>query len=244
VRLEGARAERVNALSATAVRALDAYGGQQLWREASRVEATLSAGGLAFKLKGRRALNHDEVCVDLSRLFVRQASPTEGTTAVLDGHSVRIEDNSGNVIEARADPRSRFPYGRRAFRWDDLDMAYFAAYAAWNYFSLPRLLLREDIRWSESAAGVLYATFPREIPTHSRRQRFIFNTQTGLLRQHDYTAQVFGSWARAANIVQEHTTGTQSIPYASRRRVTPRAFGRPLPGPALVWIHVHDWRIK
>ena len=35
-------------------------------------------------------------------------------------------------------------------------------------------------------------------------QRFRMDPATGLLVQHDYTAEVFGNWAKAANVVLVH----------------------------------------
>ena len=163
--------------------------------------------------------------------------------AVLDGNSVRIESSSGEVLERRDDPRRFFPYGRRTFRWDDLDLAYFACYASWNYQILPALLLRDDITWKQISDTTLEARFPPEIPTHSPLQRFHFDAATGLLQQHDYTALVFASWARAANVVLELGV-SDGIHYPSRRRVTPRrGDGQPRNFPLLVGIEIEDWRL-
>lgn len=231
-------------LSPTARRALEAYGGEERWRTASAVEATLSAGGLAFRLKWQRPLQLLHVRAAVARPH-SELRPIDraGHTGILDGLSVRIEDAAGNVIASREDPRGQFPYGRRLFRWDSLDQTYFSGYATWNYLTLPALLLRDDIEWSEPAPGMLEARFPLHLPTHSQQQRFHFDSETGLLRQHDYTAEVFGGWAKAAHVILEHGSWN-GMPFPSRRRVTPRGpSGRPLPGPTLVWIEVHEWRL-
>ncbi len=47
------------------------------------------------------------------------------------------------------------------------------------------------------------ATFPAELPTHSRIQDFYFDVQHRL-RRLDYTAEVVGSWARAAHMCEEY----------------------------------------
>jgi hypothetical protein len=167
----------------------------------------------------------------------------EGNTAVLEGTTVRLEDASGQVVAERADPRRHFPYGRRLLWWDRLDRAYFSAYALWNYLTFPALLLRDDIGWVELGANRLEASFPASVPTHCARQVFHFEEATARLARHDYTAEVFGGWARAANVVIEHRAW-EGIPYPSHRRVTPAgAGGKPLPMPVLVDIHVHSWRL-
>jgi hypothetical protein len=40
-------------MTPTAEKAIEAYGGRQLWSEATRLEAEFSASGLAFTLKRR-----------------------------------------------------------------------------------------------------------------------------------------------------------------------------------------------
>jgi hypothetical protein len=167
-----------------------------------------------------------------------------GRRAVLDGSAlVRTEKADATVVTSRENPRSFFPGGRRRFRWDELDLAYFAGYAAWNYVTFPALLLRNDVAWTQLSETTLEATFQPTVPTHSPVQRFHFDRETALLRQHDYTAEVFGDWAAAANAVLEHGTW-EGIPYPSKRRVTPRRpDGTPRPLPLLVGIDVRDWRL-
>ncbi|HUF53071.1 MAG TPA: hypothetical protein VMR52_04770 [Dehalococcoidia bacterium] len=156
---------------------------------------------------------------------------------------MRIESADGNVLASRDEPRKYFPGGRRRFRWDDLDFLYFAGYACWNYVTFPALLLRDDIEWSEVSNTTLEAKFPASIPTHSPVQQFQFDPQTALLRQHDYTAEVFGDWAHAANVVLKHGT-SDGIPYPSKRWVTPRrADGTPRQFPLLVGIEITDWHL-
>jgi hypothetical protein len=87
------------------------------------------------------------------------------------------------------------------------------------------------------------ATFGPGIPSHSAVQRFHFDPETGLLRQHDYTAEVFGGWAKAANVVLAHGEW-DGVPYPSRRWVTPRKpDGKPRRFPLLVGIEISDWRL-
>ena len=145
-----------------------------------------------------------------------------GESGVLRGGDViSREPARAERSAAGRNARAFFPYGRRIFWWDSLDQTYFAGYALWNYLVFPALLLREDIRWQEPGPNRLMAAFPGSIPTHSPVQEFLFDPTSGLLQQHNYTAEVMGGWARAANVIVEHGAWN-GIPYPSHRRVTPR----------------------
>ena len=163
-------------MNSIAEKALNAYGGREVWTESKRIEAEVSVHGLAFTLKRRPFFKHAKIAMDIARPYSRLTpiGKEAGITGVLDGHDVRLEDQHGEIISERKDARSYFPAGRRLLYWDDLDMAYFANYAFWNYFTLPALLMRTDIQWTEIEPGWLEAIFPDEIPTHNTKQRFRF----------------------------------------------------------------------
>lgn len=225
-------------------RVLQAYGGESKWRNATAVEAVVSCGGASFAMKWRKPFHRIEVFADVKNPYIR-FSPinSKGHVAALRGESVQIETPNGTVLASRKEPRKLFPSGRRTLWWDDLDQAYFAGYALWNYLVFPALLLRNDIQWIPVSETILEARFPDHIPTHCRTQQFRFHPSTHLLLRHDYTAEVFGKWARASNQVTEHS-GSEGVPFASRRRVTSRSKkGKVRRWPVLVWIEVHEWRL-
>jgi hypothetical protein len=233
-------------MNLTAQKAIEAYGGQKLWTEATRLEAEFSASGLAFTLKRRPHLKRAKIAMDIASPYSRitPIGKHPKIAGVLDGTDVCLENATGEIIRARKNARRYFPGGRRIFFWDDLDMAYFANYAMWNYLTLPSLLARNDIDWRELESGLLEAVFPPEIPTHSRVQQFRFDTNTGLLRQHDYTADIISRLAKAAHVVLEHDQ-SDGICYSSRRRVTPRSGkGQPRGGPTLIAINLHKFRLN
>ena len=233
-------------LSETAEKAVAAYGGIELWRNAVAVETVVSASGLAFTLKRRPSFNHAVMTMEVHRPFCRftPIGRDPVITGVLDGGDVRLENAQGQVIGERRDARGYFKANRRLFYWDDLDMAYFANYASWNYFTLPALLLREDIGWSELEPGRLRAVFPAYVPTHSKVQQFRFDLKTGLLIQHDYTADIISPLATAANVVHRHSENADGLVYPSERVVTPRSFkGTPLRKPVLIHLYIHDYRL-
>jgi hypothetical protein len=163
---------------------------------------------------------------------------------VFTAQRVWIEEG-GAVVAERRDPRAVFPYGRRALWWDHLDLVYFAGYALWGYACAPFLFAQEgyEVRelgpWEEDGESWrrLAVTFPDGIPAHSREQVFYFD-EAFLLRRGDYTAEVFGGWAKAAHYCGEHRE-FGGILFPTRRRVYPRArSNRPRRFPTLVRIDV------
>ena len=232
-------------MNKTTQKAVDVYGGQDLWQSAKAIEVEFSANGLAFLLKQRPPFKHAKAVLDISRPFCRitPIGKDPDRTGILEGPNVRLENENGGVLQERKNARQYFPGGRRILYWDDLDMAYFANYAMWNYAALPALLLRSDINWREISEGFLEATFPRELPTHCQKQYFRFDLETGLLLQHDYTAKVISRFAKAAHVVLAHAQ-SEGITFTSHRRVTPRTSkGKALPGPTLIEIFMHKFSV-
>jgi len=229
-------------LSLTAQKALNAYGGKELWQSHKFIEAEVSVSGLAFTLKRRPIFEHAKLKMEIGRPIskITPIGKDKNISGILNGNDVRLENSNGTVIAIRENARNFFPYGRRLLYWDDMDMAYFANYAFWNYFTLPNLLMNEDITWNEKEMGVLFAKFPDHIPTHCTNQEFIFNQKTGLLIQHNYAVDIISKLAKAAHIVIEHNT-TGNFIYPSLRLVTPQnRHGKPLKRPILIDIKVHD----
>lgn len=234
-------------LSDTALKAIEAYGGIELWRNSTRIEARVSAKGLAFTLKRRPFFVNAKIEMETSRPFSKLTPIGKNKTiaGVLDGHHVRLENDKSETIAERQNPRTLFPFGRRLFRWDDLDMAYFANYAFWNYFTLPKLLMNENIVWTEKAPDFLLAEFPEDIPTHNPIQEFRFDTRTGLLLQHNYTAEIISRLARAAHVVVSHSKNSHGLIFTDKRLVTPRGkSGKPLKRPVLIDITVHSFNLR
>lgn len=233
-------------LSATAEKAIQAYGGSALWKKARTIEAIITANGLAFTLKRRPAFDRAKFTTEVHRPFARMTpiGARADVTGVLDGPDVRLENSGGVMLEERKNARSYFPFGRRLFSWDDLDMAYFANYATWNYLTLPALLMNDQIQWSEKRPGFLEAVFPDAIPTHNRVQTFQFDLESGRLIQHNYAPAIISKFANAANVVGEHSQGDGAL-YTSHRIVTPQGFaGKPMRGPVLIDLTIHEFHIR
>ena len=223
-------------LSPTARLAIAAYGGEALWRDARSIEAVVSARGLAFAMKRRPTFDRAPIRMEIHapRSQLTGIGRDRTVVGVLDGANVRLEAAEGSIVAARAGARGGFARPRRMLFWDDMDMAYFANYAFWNYFTLPNLLMNPAIAWTELSPGRLRAKFPDSIPTHSPVQEFHFDPNSGLLRQHDYTAEIISRRATAANVVLEHSR-SDGIAFASSQLVSPRMFsGRALGWPRLI----------
>jgi hypothetical protein len=229
-------------------RAIDAHGGIDLWESAEEISVELSAGGLAFatKLQGSAVRATTVRISTRTQRVVFEEFPREGCRGILepDG-SVRIETNEGEVLARRADPRGAFGDMRHRLWWDRLDILYFATYAIWTYVCSPFVFAQRDYEltelgpWSEEGERWerLAVRFPASVQTHSPEQVFYID-ERGLIRRHDYTAEVLAKWAKAAHYSMDFET-FEGLVVATRRRVYPR---RPdnqrRAHPRLVWIDV------
>ncbi len=225
-------------------RLLNSYGGAELWTSLHCIEAIVSTCGLALRLKQRPFFHHAHISVDIHsmRTRIRPIGSDAGCSTLLDGHTVSLYGPDGNEIERREDAHLGFPYGRRLWKWDDLDMGYFAGYAFWNYFSFPALLMRHDIAWTQVDDITLAAHFSEAIPTHSRSQLFFADPSTWLVRQHNYTVDVISPLATAAHVMVHHKMfGGMQVPCT--RRVYPQKKGAKALGfPLLLGIDVHEFQ--
>ena len=232
-------------LSPTAARALKAYGGEAVWKNATTVESTVTVGGLLFQLKGMNIPPHAKITVEVQRPHtVIQPIDESGDIGILDGFSVMIVSPGGKILVQRADARENLQNASISTKWDRLNLVYFLGYAFWGYYTLPYQLMRTDIEWTELSDGVLQADYGTNLPVHSRLQRFWFDRNSGLLRRNDYTPVAAARDARAAHVIFEHRV-SDSIPYASKRRVkiSLGQFGWVLPFPDFITIDVESWQL-
>lgn len=229
--------------------AVEAHGGMDYWNSIEALDVEVSASGFLFTAKRRPVLRRVRMrAATREPRFSFFDFPKPGQTAELIGNDkVRILDSEGKIVAQRENPRAAFRGLRRQFIWDDLDFIYFGGYATWNYLTTPFMLMRkgfvidalEPLQGALAPLTRLQVTFPDDVPTHSRRQIFYFDDQR-LLRRLDYTAEVVGGWAHAAHLCDEYRTFGR-IKAPTRRRVLPLPFGhRPLPGPLLVELKMHN----
>jgi len=230
---------------------IEAHGGIERWQRLESLEAEISVWGLLFTTKRVPVLNRAKVRASTQHPhFTFFDFPELGQTGeLIRNDPVRILDRDGQEQARRVNPRSAFRGADRWFKWDRLDFIYFGGYATWNYLISPFLFLGNDFEFEkmepmETASGCwsrLRVTFPDNIPTHCKTQVFYFD-QNRLLRRLDYTAEVVGRWAHAAHHCSRYQN-FDGFMIPTQRRVRPIVFGeKPLPGPTLVAIDIHDVR--
>jgi hypothetical protein len=190
---------------------LAAHGGEAVFDRLARVEVRLRCGGLALATKMR-------------------ADALADVTASVDLHDPRVAFAGFGTWRA-SDPRpARMPW---RFPWRDEDVVHFGGYALWNYVAASFIWRACEAR--ELPRRRLALTFPGNIPTHSRHQTVHLDSEARIARL-DYTAEVFGPWARAQNMCLEYVR-VAGILIPTRRRVTPRGISA---GPTLVRITLDE----
>jgi hypothetical protein len=230
---------------------IQAHGGAGRWQKLAAVEAVISVRGFLFTAKRRPVLKRVRV-----RAFTREPRfifydfPRDGQTGELNGDmEVRISGPENRTVSSRMHPRAAMRSLRRQLYWDDLDFTYFGGYATWNYLLTPFLFLREGFNFTalEPLSGIdlpfrLQVKFPEDLPTHCKEQIFHFD-RNYLLRRLDYTAEVVGRWAHAAHLCENYRD-FEGVKIPTTRRVRPIVIGsRPLPGPTIVAIDIHEFRL-
>jgi hypothetical protein len=145
---------------------------------------------------------------------------------------VRLHEGTVLLTESR-DHRARFTGLRKLGRWDELDALYFFGYALSNYLALPFLLAQTAFVAPARAGDLRGVTvdFPPGLHTHGRRQRFYFDA-SGLLRRHDYVAEIVSAWARGAHFSDDYEDAG-GLQVATRRHVVATVLGRATPVPVL-----------
>ena len=230
---------------------MEAHGGRARWRKLDVIEASLSSGGFAFTYKLQPfALRNLKMSVNPhARQVVLRNFWHHGWCGIWTPMHVQIRDENDALVWERHDPRAQFARLPKQLRWDKLDILYFAGYALWNYLSFPFILdlagvsVTEQAPLNERSSHRLLATFDPSIPTHSATQSFHINARRQLV-QHDYTADVLGSWAHAANccLASEQVGGFR---FYTRRKVYPLMGQRTvMPFPTLVWIELDDMSVR
>ena len=226
-----------------------AHGGEDFWNGLEALEAEISASGLLFTFKRRPVLDHVRVTAYTREpRFVFHDFPSAGLSGELVGDTeVRIVSSDGETIQNRHNPRSAFRGLSRILSWDDLDFIYFGGYATWNYLVTPFVFLRDgfgfqmldSVRVSSSSWSRLKVSMPDDLPTHCREQIFYFDDNWQLKRL-DYVAEVVGGWAHAAHICKNYEDFS-GFKAPTHRRVRPLLFtDKPLPGPILIALDIHN----
>ena len=247
--MAGERASGRNAGLTLAEQMIEAHGGAALWNRLDSLRAEIAFAGFGFRVKLLKHLPfRGTMVVERGGQRVTfEPYPVLGKRGVFEGSEVRIEAADGQVLSRRSQPRAAFQDFRHRLWWDSLDLLYFAGQAGWTYFCVPFVFidpayeLEDAGTWQEGEEiwRKLKVTFPSHIHTHCRQQVFYVDN-SGLIRRHDYTAEPFGEYSRAAHYPSEDRE-FGGLVFPTRRRVHPRkADGRPRRHPILVWIDVAD----
>ncbi|MEH1092453.1 hypothetical protein [Micromonospora sp. CPCC 205739] len=205
-----------------------AHGGLDRYQQFSSATVHFRSGGALWAIKGQEGIfDRAAVRVDLRRQFASHfpfKAPDLRTS--FTAQRVAVEGDTGEVKAERLNPRASFAGHVLETPWDDLDVAYFAGYAMWTYLTSPFTFARPDFQ-TENLSPVteegetwnrLKVTFPDDIATHSREQTFYFD-QDGLLRRHDYTAEVLNAGPAAHYCYDHKEFGGIMVP--TRRCVYP-----------------------
>ncbi|WP_374771892.1 hypothetical protein OG756_40410 [Streptomyces sp. NBC_01310] len=207
-----------------------AHGGLERYRQYHSAEVRFRSGGALWALKGQSGvLDSSTVRVDLDRQHASHRPFTgPGLHSSFTAERVAVETDDGQVLAERLDPRSSFAGHTLETPWDELHLAYFAGYAMWTYLTSPFTFASPGFTAEELPLAPateegevwrrLKVTFPAEIATHAPEQIFHFD-QTGLLRRHDYTAEVLNAGPAAHYVSDYKEFGGIMVP--TKRRVYP-----------------------
>jgi hypothetical protein len=210
-------------------RAIERHGGWAAWRRLTGFSLGLRAlRGRLPELKGLGDTFSTPTRVEVwpqRGVVVMHDYPVAGRRGVFSNGQVQLLDGE-TILEARADPRPSFTGARKWRRWSPLDALYFFGYALAHYHSLPFSLAAArplGVRRARSAGRDLTGVaveLPESLHTHCRRQAFFFDEE-GLLRRHDYVADIVGWWARGAHRWEDFIE-VSGFPVARTRHVVAR----------------------
>jgi hypothetical protein len=181
--------------------AVEAHGGMHRWRALSGFRATASITGALWTVKGHPGLLDDVVLDGETRSQRMRITPfpATGTTATWEPHRQTVETADGVPVVERRQPASSFDGLSCSSPWDELQVAYFASEANWNYLVTPFLFARPDFvteeidPWRENGEvwRRLVVTYPGAVVSHSRQQTFHFDHE-GVMRRIDYAVDILG----------------------------------------------------
>jgi len=152
--------------------------------------------------------------------------PSPGQRGLFTAGAVELVDGGGGTLAKSADARAIFRGLRKWRRWAPADALYFFGYALTHYHGLPftlaegRPLALRRARADGRALTGVEVELPASLHTHNRRQTFYFDDD-GLLRRHDYVAEIAGWWARGAHLWRDFVTA-EGIPVPRVRHVVGR----------------------
>jgi hypothetical protein len=226
---------------------IEAHGGQQSWKDARSVEATLAFSGILLDMKGHPGHHRPTVTLDPStpRATIRNFHADSDDVMRFTPDRVWLEHPDGRVISERNSPQAAFAGHDRSTPWDKLHLAYFLGYALWSYMAGPFVFMRPGFRTRElpvhEEAGLrwrpLEVVYPDGFPRHSKTQTFYFDDD-GMLRRIDYTLDLTAGVATHYCLDHKRFDGLAT---PTLRRIVMRSPEGPRPfGPTLFLLHYAD----
>jgi hypothetical protein len=177
---------------------LEAHGGLDNWRRATKLTARLSFGGPFWAGRGWPDDFELTATLDTQREHITLAGSDRVSIFDVDPERVTIRTLDGEVVESRTAPRSSFPqFDWETTRWDAIQIGYFLSASNWNYFTEPfgftyaGVQAQEIEPWQEDGQTWrrLAVTFPKSNANHNADQVFYYDADF-MLRRMDYTPEV------------------------------------------------------
>jgi hypothetical protein len=218
-------------------RAIERHGGWRTWQRLHSVTLRLRLlrGMLPFiKGNGRTHPMPRHAVVRPRELEAELVDyPTVGSRGLFARGDIRLMDPHGATVAHSAAHRETFRGLSKYRRWSPLDALYFFGYALTHYHALPftlgegQCLGYRRARLGNEVLDGVEVQLPPALHTHCERQVFYFDS-TGVLRRHDYVAEIAGKWARGAHFWEDYEE-VEGLLVAKRRHVVACLFGQPLP---------------
>jgi hypothetical protein len=211
-------------------RAIARHGGWGAWQALQSVTLELrTLSGLVPALKGAHRTfprpSRAEIFPHEYRVVFHDY-PERGQRGLFTAGAVQRVDAGGTVIESSPEHRRSFRGLRKWRRWSPTDAIYFFGYAITHYQGLPFTLTEArplgmcQVRCAGETLTGVDVELPATLHTHSRRQSFYFDGE-GLLRRHDYVADIVGWMARGAHLWRDFVR-VQGVEIPRERHVVMR----------------------
>lgn len=212
-------------------KSIEAHGGLERWNKVREISATLIPDGAALHLRGQAAFAKTPTRVTVD---TRQQRTTfdpflaPGQIGVFEPYRTAVETPEGAVLEELNNPRGSFVPN---VPWSAAQLAYFAGYAMWTYFTLPFSLLIDGVQYEGIAPcteegeiwRAMKVIFPESYVTHSSEQVLYFDDK-GLIRRQDFSVDI-AAGSTAVHYLHDHQA-FGGIIFPTRHRIYARGADR------------------
>lgn len=235
--------------------AVQAHGGLERFKGIQAIDVVVERSGLLWLRKGysERALVTATVQIDPPKVtYTNLAGDKEDPLVNFIWTPDRAwkERPDGTVIESRENARASFEGQTWDSPWDQMHLLHFAGQALWNYmcapfyFTWPGFQVR-DLGIEKFDEGqewnIVEVTFPDDVPTHSKVQKFYFD-QRGLLRRLDYNSE-FTKAGFAAHFCFDHRK-VDGLVWPMLRQAVRLPQGIVDGGPTAVMLVFHEIKVR